>query len=393
MAGILEGIRILDLGRFISCPYCCMLLADMGAEVIKVERAGKGDDGRTLGPKKNDVSLYLPSFNRNKKGVTVNFRSEEGKKVFSDLIRNADVIVENFRAGTMAKMGFSYEAVKAINPKIIMASISGFGQVGPYADRAAFDTIVAAMGGLMSVNGTPLSGPMCMPNMPLVDHLTGIFTALGITLALIERAKTGEGKYLDMAMMDCLVPMLQTCIPDYSANGNVAGLRGSSDPVACPANCYKTQDGYVYMHAGTDPLFKRFLELANDPELMQYQEYDKRIKAYDYVDAKAAAFVATMSCEEAERIFVGAGIPCGVVSDIERIYNSDNAKTRHQFAHIYVKGVGEVAFGANPIKFVGSAPIVYKEAPELGEHNMEVYRNLLGYSAQRLEELMNKGAI
>jgi crotonobetainyl-CoA:carnitine CoA-transferase CaiB-like acyl-CoA transferase len=244
MKKILEGIRVLDMGRIISAPYCTMLMADMGAEVIKVEKEGAGDDMRTMAP------FDFPAMNRNKKSVTIQFRSEEGKELLRGLIGKSDVIVENFRPGTMEKMGFGYEEVKKINPGIIMASISGFGQTGPYRERAAFDSIIQAMSGIMSVTGTKKSGPARI-GAPMLDHISGLFTLSGILLALYDREKTGEGQYIDVSMLDGAVPMLFTHIPNYSALGIIAGTEDTNAPTAVPSGTYAAKDGLIYINGGT----------------------------------------------------------------------------------------------------------------------------------------------
>lgn len=370
-----------------------MLLGDMGAEVIKVERLA-GDDGRNIGPYKGDVTLYAPTFNRNKKSVTVNFRSEEGKDILKKLISVSDVLVENFRPGTMEKMGLSYDEIKQINPGIIVASISGYGQTGPFRERACFDVITQAISGLMSVTGSEETGPF-MVGTPIVDHTAGIVTALGIMMALYDRIHTGKGQYIDTSMMECMMPMLQTNIPDYGANGKVVGLHGNTDLISCPADCYKAKDGYVMLHAGTDPLYKRLIDVMGLDVLKEDRfsnvanrnahkaEIEKIVS--DWISEKKAADVEQMMCD--------GGLPCAVVANIEYAMNNPQSKARKSFVDIEVPGVGMVPFPANPLRFSDRPVEKYDRTPELGENNIDVYKSLLHISDEAINDLKKKGAI
>lgn len=396
MGGILKGIRILDLGRFISAPFCGMLLADMGAEVIKIERVGTGEDGRRLGPYKDGISVYVTAFNRNKKGMTLNFRSDEGKDIFRKLIAESDVIIENFRPGTMEKMGFGYEVCKAINPRIIMASISGFGQKGRYSHKAAFDGIAAAMSGMYAINYTE-SGPR-PTGIPLGDHISGIYNALAIMLALYDREHTGQGQYIDTAMVDCLFSMFETRLPGFALNGVDIGVipkYGTGDPLACPSNVYRCKDGYVCLHAGTDPNYKRFAEVTQNSELMQekYLRIEERMEDYFKVDKLTADWFADQTVEEADNLLTEAGIPCGIVYNLKRILEDPNSTQREMIVYTEVPGIGQVPFVGNPLK-LKSRPIENRErAPLIGEHTEEILKNLVGVEKNTFIELRKKGVI
>ena len=396
MEGILKGIRVLDLGRFISCPFCGMLLADMGAEVIKVERVGSGEDGRRLGPYKDGISVYVTAFNRNKKGITINFRTDEGKQVFADLIRQSDVLIENFRPGTMAKMGFDYEAVHALNPRMIMASISGFGQQGKYSDKAAFDGIASAMSGLYMVNCTK-DGPKST-GLAMGDHITGVYHALAIMMALYDRTNTGNGQYIDTAMLDCLFSMFETRLPDYVLNGvNIGQVPkfGTGDPLACPSNLYRCQDGYICLHAGTDPNFKRFAEVTGIPEFQDgtYDKIEDRMANYLTVDKITADWFAAKTAEEADALLTKAGIPSGIANDMKRIYEDPHSRERGMIVDTEVPGLGKVPFIGSPLH-LKTRPIVNRNrAPQIGEHNEDVFKGLLHYSDEKLAALHKAGAI
>lgn len=388
MKKILEGIRVLDLGRIISAPYCAMLLADMGAEVIKVEKAETGDDMRTM-----SVFDY-PAVNRNKKSVTIQFRSEEGKKLLSSLIQKSDILLENFRPGTMEKMGFGYEEVKKINPRIIMASVSGFGQTGPYRERAAFDSIIQALSGIMSVTGTRQGGPARI-GAPILDHMSGVFAFAGIMLALYDRDKTGEGQYIDISMLDSAVPMLFTHIPNYSALGIIAGPSDANAPVAVPSGTFAARDGYIYLNGGTVGLFKTIRTIINNEELLKEEYLDQayRQQNYETVNAIVAKWAAEHTCQEVDDIMTAGGIPAGIISTIDKVIDNPQLKARNAIVDIETEGYGKVKFGGNPIRMKTHSVDEFRPAHSLGEDNEEVYCGLLGLSKEKLEELKKQKAI
>lgn len=395
--GILEGVRVLDLGRFISCPFCGMLLADMGADVIKIERVGVGEDGRRLGPYKDGVSVYVTAFNRNKRGMTINFRTDEGKALFRRLIAQSDVLIENFRPGTMAAMGFSYEEVEKINPKMIMASISGFGQQGRYRNRAAFDGIASAMSGLTAINYTP-AGPR-PTGLPLGDHIAGLYNAYAVMLALYDRMNTGKGQYIDTAMVDSVFSFFETRLPGYALNGTNIGCVSpydTGDPLACPSNIYRCADGqWICLHAGTDPNYKRFAQVTGSPELLQekYARIETRMAEYETVDRLTAQWFATKTAEEADGLLNEAGIPVGIVCDLKRILEDPNSLEREMVVYTEVPGLGKVPFVGDPVK-LATRPIENRDrAPLIGEHNAEILGGLLGMEQAEIEDLQKKGVI
>jgi crotonobetainyl-CoA:carnitine CoA-transferase CaiB-like acyl-CoA transferase len=396
MENILSDIRVLDLGRFISAPFCGMLLADMGAEVIKIERVDAGEDGRRLGPYKNDTSAYVTAFSRNKKGMTLNFRDPEGKNIFRQLIEKSDVIIENFRPGTMAAMGFDYEIVKSINPAIIMSSISGFGQYGSQKDRAAFDGIASAMGGLYAINYTS-TGPR-PTGLPLADHITATYNALAIMMALYDRKNTGRGQYIDTAMLDCVFSYFETRLPGYALNGSDIGVQskfGTGDPLACPSNVYECKNGFVCLHAGTDPNYIRFAEIAAVPELLdpKYRKIENRMADYNYVDGLVAKWFKTKTVEEADTSLNNAGVPIGIVRDFKRILDDPNSEEREMVIYADVPGIGKVPFCGNPLK-LKTRPITKRErAPLIGENTEDILSELLGMNKEKIIELRNTGVI
>ncbi|MDR3717152.1 MAG: CoA transferase [Bryobacteraceae bacterium] len=392
MRKVLDGIRIIDLGRFVSAPFGAQFLADWGAEVIKVEKPG-GEPGRAL-VTKDGVSLYVPTFNRNKKGVTLETRSEEGKELLRKLIAKSDVLIENFVPGTMARMGLSLEEIHKINPRMIVASISGYGQKGPLAGRPVFDPVAQATSGLMSVTGTKESGPLVAGSV-IIDHTAGLMMALGIMVALFDREHTGKGQYLDLSLVDCAIPFLQTYIPNYSANGVVAGLHGNKDLLSCPADTYLCSDGaYVYMHAGTQALYARLVDLINDDRLRdeKFATVQGRNDNQPELEEIVKEWFLMVTGAEAEAKLAAASVIGVEVSDIPRLFKSEQGKLRQQLVDMEVPGVGQVTFPANPIK-LSDAPVEYQRAPTIGEHNSEVYGRVLGLSEAEIQHLSKIGAI
>jgi len=388
MSDILKGVRVLDLCRYVSGPYCCLMLADMGAEVIKVERPGIGDDTRHYPPWKNGVNLYYPGFNRNKKSVTLNFRSKEGIGLLRKLIEKSDVIVENFRAGTMEKMCLGYEEVKAINPRIIMASISGFGQTGPFRDRAGFDGNIMAMSGLSRI--TPTGVYKC--NGPIADVMSGQNAAFGIMLALYEREKTGKGQYIDVSMYGSAVMPMMQWIADEDANPSVEWTHRNE---FSPFGHVKAKDGWLNFNAGPDPMYKRLLKHLDDPILHdpKYQDSATRLKDYSLLMSRISEWAKDKTCDEIETIFLEAGITVGVVATPTRLLKCEHLKQTKRLVKVPVKGVGDITYCAFPFELSEHKNVEYRSATDLGECNEEIYHGLLGLSEEELRQLSENGAI
>jgi CoA:oxalate CoA-transferase len=392
MSSILSGIRVLDLGRFVSAPYGAQFLADWGAEVIKIEKPG-GEPGRLLVPK-DGASLYISTFNRNKSGITLETRSEEGRDLLRRLIAKSDVLIENYVPGTMAKMGLSFEEIQRINPRMIVASISGYGQEGPLAKRPVFDPVAQAVSGLMSVTGTEETGPLVAGTV-VADHTAGLTMAAGILLALYDRERTGKGQYIDVGLVDCTIPFMQTYIANYSANGVVAGLHGNQDLLSCPADTYRCSDGtYVYMHAGTQALYGRLVELIGDDRLRdeKFATVDARNENRAEVEAIVSEWFTTVTSAEAEERLAEAHVIGVAVSDIPGMFDNEQGRMRHWLVDMDVPGVGSVTFPGNPLKMSNSS-VDYRRAPLVGEDNADVYGGILGLTDSEIERLSEIGAI
>mgnify|MGYP001667857225 FL=1 len=386
--GALEGIRVLDLGRVVAAPICGQILGDLGADVIKVERVKGGDDVRGVAPfTKDGINLYYPTFNRNKRSITIDFRNPKGIEVLRRLIANADVLVENFRPGTMENMGLGYEEVRKINPRMIMASISGFGETGPYRDRAAFDWIVQAMSGFMSLSGDEATGPV-RTGQPITDHMTGIYAAVGILGALHNRSVTGLGQHIDMALFDTLITTLGSTIPDYGCNGVVQKPWGNRDMVT-PVNLYKTQQGEIYIHAGSDPLYQRLVNLLQNPVLSEerFRTIPGRNAEPDLIDGIITQWLSDKTAKEAEAILLEAGIPCGVAARINDLFDNPQVKARDMIIQLDVEGAGKVPYPGMPIKLSDTPCSVHYENFQLGAATEDIMTNLLGYTQDEFHAL------
>ena len=392
--GPLAGIRVLDLGRHISCPTCGMTLGDLGAEVIKVEKAGWGDDTRHSGEFVDGVNLYYPTENRNKKSVTINFRSDEGKKLLRELIEKSDVLIENFRPGTMEKMGFGWKEIHEINPRMIMASINGYGQGSPYYLRPGFDSIMAASSGIMDINRSE-SGPRITGGIWFIDIMAGMWTTIGILAALRSREVTGRGQYLDTAMYDSCLFSLNTFIPFFDQSGIIT-RNSTKNAYDCPAGLFKSKDGLVICLAGQDGLFERLLTVMEDPFLHdpKFKDHDTRLKEeyYDLINAAVEREIQKKTGDEWDEIFDRIGVPGGKIKDLGDVMKSPATYVRNTTVKLEVPGLGLVTFPGTPLNF-SDEKLEFTPAPELGEHNEEIYMGLLGRTREELEQLKVNKAI
>lgn len=389
----LEGIRVVDLGRFVSAPFCGMLLADMGAEVIKVEKPGRGEDARSIGPFMNGETLYVPTFNRNKKGMTIQTRSKEGMDLLKDLIRRSDVLIENYRPGTVKKMGISYEELKEINPRLIMASISGFGQTGPDSLKPAFDPVAQAVGGLYAITGTKESGPVAAGTV-ISDLTTGLYTAYAILAAVIQRNTTGKGQYIDIAMVDCMVSMLHTYVANYAANGIIPERHGNRDPLSAPADCYKAKDGYVVMHAGEDKSYELLKKLIGNPAMEdpKFDTHQGRVDYQEELEGYVQEWFSKRTAAEAEDALVQAGIITARVNDMPLLFKDRQIRARGDLIDLEVPGAGMCTFQGSPLH-MSEAPVTYTRAPMVGEHNDQILAQILGKSPEQIDAYKQGGVI
>lgn len=397
--GALDGITVIDMSRYIAGPYCSMLLGDMGADVIKVERREKGEDARALIPFQTNgadkVSLYYTQYNKNKRSLTVDFRNPESIELLKKLIAKADVLVENFRPGTLDKMGLSKEVLQELNPSLVVTSISGFGQEGEYRDRAAFDCIGQVMGGLMGITG-PAGGEPVLVGSWIGDFTTALYAAFGTVCALMHQKKTGEGQFLDLCLVECVASILATVIPDYCANGRLQPLRGNRDTVCAPANLFKCKDGSIYFHGGTASLWIRLTEAMERPELREDPRFvtvEDRMAHVEEIEAICQEWIGGYTTKDAEAMLVKEGIPCGIMATAKDLVESPLLNAREAIVFKEYPGVGEVALPGVVVKMSGTPGEIKRRPPMLGEHNEEILRDYLGMTSEEVAELARKKII
>lgn len=391
----LEGVKVLDLTQAYSGPFCTMHLADHGAEVIKIERPGIGDQSRTWGPIVNNYSAYYAFLNRNKKGITLNLRSEQGREIFLKLVEDADVVCENFRVGTMEKLNLGYDVLKQRNPRLIYASISGFGLNGPLAKLPAYDIVAQAMSGLMSITGFP-DNPPTKVGPSIGDNYTGTYMALGICMALYHREKTGQGQRIDIAMVDTLFSILENAVVEYTVAGNVPYRRGNADPGIAPFDSFMAKDGMIVMGVGTDAMWAKLCDLMNKPELVddpRFRTNDDRCKNY-LPDLKEIIenYTQTLTCKELEKVMNEAGIPFGFIYTVAEAANHPQLKEREMLVEVEDPVLGKIKIPGVPIKMHATPGSVEHPAPTLGQHNQEILSKI-GYSEEMIRNFLQNGII
>jgi len=362
--GPLSGVLVLDLTRVLAGPYCTMVLSDLGARVIKVERPGSGDDARHIGPFIDGESAYFLSLNRGKESIALNLKDEpaaaDDRAIFESLLARADVLVENYRPGTMEKLGYGWDALHARHPRLIYAAASGFGHTGPYARRPAYDLVVQAMGGIMSLTGTP-GGPPTRVGSSIGDIAAGLFTAVGINAALYERTDTGTGQKIDVAMLDSQIAILENAIARYQATGEVPGPLGARHPSITPFEAFRTRDGHVVIAAGNDRLFAALCRALGRADLLARDEFLTNELRTRHHDALQTALEEALTAETTET-WLGklgdADIPCSPINDVASALADPQVRARNMVVTVPrgPNDCGEtIEIAGNPIKLSGSA--------------------------------------
>ncbi len=389
MKKALDGIKVLDLSRALAGPYCTMMLADMGAEVIKVEMPGTGDDSRAWGPPfVEGESAYFMSINRNKKSITLDMKGDKAIEIIMKLIKESDVLVENFRPGAMERLGLAYQQVKAMNPRLVYCSISGFGQNGPYRMLPGFDQVLQGMGGLMSITGEP-DGPPVKVGVPIADITAGMFAAYGIAIALFTREKTGSGQMVDISLLDSQVALLTYRAGSFFASGEIPKRIGSGHPVIVPYQAFKARDVYINIAVGNDQLWGKFCKavglegIVNDP---RFATNAKRVQNRDEVVKAVGDLIATKNGEEWLKILTDAGIPCGPIYTVDKIFSDPQVIHRQMVTELHHPKAGTIKVTGNPVKLSDTPGEPSVAPPLLGQHTQEVLEGL-GYSAKEIEEL------
>lgn len=391
----LAGLRVLDLSRFIAGPYCAMLLGDMGAEVVKIEPPGEGEYARRALPQADGTSLYTFIVNRNKKSLAIDLRSDEGLRVLHELVRGADILVENFRPGTLEQMGLGWEQVHAMNPRLVMARISGFGQDGPLANKQCFDGVAQAMSGLMELTGAT-DGPPTMIGSFMCDYTTGMYAALGILAALNARHASGRGQLVDVSLLESATSMLMTAIPEHALFGTQMTRRGSRDRYVAPSNTFETGDArHVLIVGGDDNMFPRLARAMKQPELLQDARFATMASRRDNVGAVESVVAAWMKRHTADQL-VGMleteGVPCAKVATIAEVAASEQLHHRGHIVEIDLGGQ-KVPMQGVTIHLSDTPLQVRTPIPAVGAHNADVLRGWLGWDTTRIENLKASGAI
>jgi CoA:oxalate CoA-transferase len=393
----LTGIRVVDLTRILAGPFCTQLLADLGAEVIKVEPPGRGDPVRGQGAIKDGLSWYYAQFNRNKKSITVDLYADEGKAVLADLIRRADVLVENFRPGVLDEMGFPAARLEALNPALIVGSVNGYGSTGPYVDRPAFDFIAQAMSGFMSVSGRPEEPLRAGP--PIADLVAGLYTALGIAAALVARGGTGpagtRGQRVEASLVGSLISLLAYSSASYFATGAVPERTGNDHPVVWPYGLFHAADGEVAVAPSTPVHVQRFLGAIGLGHLLDHPDFADnaaRIRNREALRALIHEKIGADTVEAWIERLNRAGVPCGRVLNLAEVFADPQVQAQEMAVEIVHPGHGPVRMTGFPIKLSATPARLRLPAPKLGEHTEQVLRDL-GYDAQRIAGLKERGIV
>ncbi|WP_338617501.1 CaiB/BaiF CoA-transferase family protein [Achromobacter sp. E1] len=402
----LTGIRVLDLTRVLAGPWCTQNLADLGAEVIKIERPGSGDDTRAWGPPylKDEAghdtteAAYYLSANRNKMSVALDIASPRGAELVRELALQSDILVENFKVGGLSKYGLDYESLKELNPRLIYCSITGFGQTGPYASRPGYDFMIQGMGGLMSITGErddlPGGGPQ-KAGVAVADLMTGMYSTVGILAALHERARSGLGQHIDMALLDCQVAMLANQNLNFMTSGVAPRRAGNAHQNLVPYQVFAASDGHLIVAVGNDSQFRNYCGAIGLPELSadpRFATNPQRVKNREELVPLLAERMATGERDHWLAALEGVGVPAGPINTLDQVYEDPHVLARNMKRELPHPAAGTVPVAASPLKFSGS-PVEYRLAPPmLGEHTEQVLSEKLGLSAEEIQALAQSRA-
>ena len=394
-ADALEGIKVVDLSRFIAGPYCAMLLGDMGADVVKVEPPGRGENGRTFGPFVEGESLYTMVFNRNKRSLTLDLRSDAGKEVLRRLVAKADVLVENFVPGTLEKMGFGWDALHALNPRLILTRISGFGQSGPLSRKPCFDVIAQTMSGLMEITGEP-DGRPTMAGTYVVDYTTGLYGTIGTLGALQARNRTGKGQLIDVALLDSAMSMLMTAIPEQMLLGRSMTRRGNRDRYGAPANTFPTADGaWVHLVTTGEPMFQALAGAMGQPQLARdprFSDNNARMENVEALEEQITAWTRTLSAQELLDALHGIGVPSAKVASVADLVEHRHLAHGDRIIEMQHPRAGKVPMQGFAIGF-GESPMQLRHPPPmLGQHTSAILDEWLGMTPDEINRLRAGGA-
>jgi crotonobetainyl-CoA:carnitine CoA-transferase CaiB-like acyl-CoA transferase len=407
MAGPLSHIRVLDLSRVLAGPWAGQNLADLGAEVIKVERPGSGDDSRAFGPpwvkdksgRDTKDSAYYTSANRGKKSITLNISRPEGQKLARELARISDVLIENYKFGDLARYGLAYDDLRKINPRLIYCSVTGFGQTGPYRERPGYDFMIQGMGGMMSVTGEPDDRPGGGPQragVPVADIITGMYASIAICAALAHRAESGKGQHLDLALLDSQIALLAYQNTNYFSTGSPPRRIGNLHPNIVPYQPFRTRDGSVILACGNDNLYRKFCEAAGCPELAddpRFATNGARVENRAEMTQLLSQVFAQRTTREWVELLDAAGVPNGPINDVAQVFQEPQVKARGVKIELEHAVAGKLPLVASPMRF-SATPLEHRLAPPvLGQHTDEILREVLKLGDREIAKLLADGVI
>ena len=395
--GALSNLTVLDLTRVLSGPFCTMIMADMGANIVKIETPGTGDDTRAFNPMRNGTSVYFANLNRNKRSMTLNLKNPEGKKIFLEMVKKADVVVENFRPGVRDRLGLGYDVLKATNDQIIFASISGFGQYGPYSDRPGYDILAQAMGGMMSINGQP-GDPPTRVGAAMGDIQTGMTALIAILAAVNARNVIGHGQRVEVALTDTIAFSIFAEILRYLETGIVPVRMGNRYAALSPYESYRAKDGDFIIACGNQKLFETLCtKILHRPELITDERFcttPVRAKHPEEIRPYIEEWTTTVTVEEGVKAVLEAGIPAGPINDAAALTKDPHiAGAREMYLPHHHPVIGDMTIIGNPIKLYDTKPSVRTPAPMLGENTEELLSELLGYGTDEVARLKENGAL
>lgn len=381
--GPLNGLVVIDLTRVLAGPFATMVMADLGARVIKVEMPGTGDDARHFGPFVDGKSAYFASLNRGKQSIALDLKSEDDRKVFEGLVKESDVLVENFRPGTMDKLGYGWNVLKELNPRLVYSAISGFGQTGPYRNLPAYDMVVQAMGGIMSVTGHPNTDPVRV-GTSIGDITAGLFGLSGILAAIVNRSRSGQGMMVDVGMLDCQVAILENAVSRYLSEGEVPKPLGSRHPSITPFDAFNVNGEYLVIAAGNDALFKKLCQAIERGDLIgdsRFKTNDLRTQNAFPLKQEIEKALSSKTVHEWLNIIKDAGVPCGPINNIEQVVVDEQITARNMIISTQDPAVGNMKMAGNPIKLSDfQDPQTRAAAPELDADREQVLSLIRGYN-------------
>ncbi len=394
---LLENICVIDLTRVLAGPYCTMMLGDLGADIIKIEVPGKGDDTRHWGPPftKGGESAYYLSANRNKRSMTLNLKSEEGLEILKKLIAKGDVLVDNFKTGTLSRWGLDYETLQEIRPGLIYCTVTGYGYTGPYSSRPGYDLIVQATGGFMSITG-PENGDPSRAGVAIADISTGMFAANAILAALYSREQTGKGQRIDMSLLDSQVALLSYAATNYFVSGSITNRLGNAHPNIVPYQSFKARDMHFVLAVGNDKQWEIFCKSINKPEWIDDEKYSTnalRVNNRKQLIDQLSKLFATQNAGYWLEIFDKVGLPSGPINELDKVFENEQIKSREMQIELPHSIDNKVTLLNSPIKIPTSPTKTHKAPPTLGEHTEEILKEKIGLDQDTVARLRNEGIL